>query len=80
MFDAEAHSYMWKKNIPRVALEIFNREASEFIVKTLRDDGIKAYLSKCSDGGFRIDITGNKNVNLLFKLYPFKKLCPPRAG
>ncbi|HIJ97473.1 TPA: hypothetical protein H1009_00115 [archaeon] len=79
LFDAEASAYKWYGK-PRVGLGIYNRTAAEFIVKTLRSDSIKAYLSACKNGEYRIDITGNENVERLFKNYSFLRLVFPKMG
>lgn len=76
LIDAEGYFYFWKQKIPRVALEIFNENAALFIKNQLQNDEITASVSKCKDGGFRIDITGSKNVTKLFELYPLMKLSP----
>lgn len=68
LFDAEAYSYLWR-NKPRIAFEIYNEKAITKIVKVLKADKIACSLSRCSDGGFRIDITGALNVNRFNFLY-----------
>ena len=68
LFEAEAYPYLWH-NQPRIAFEIFNKEATEFIFKKLVEDGIKCYLSDISKGGYRIDITGSNNTSNLYELY-----------
>ncbi len=60
IFDAESYSYTWKGQ-PRIAFEIYNEKASNQIYKILKKD-LVCSLSKRSNGGFRIDITGTKNL------------------
>lgn len=79
LFDAEASSYFWK-NKPRVGLGIYNKVAAEFIKQTLRNDGIKCYLSKCKNGEFKIDFTGDESVRIFFDFYPVLRICLPRMG
>ena len=74
IFDAEGHFRIWR-NQPRVAMEIFNEKVAKKIHYFLRKDNIKASLSVCSDGGYRIDITSKRNVAILNDLYPFLKLA-----
>lgn len=76
IFDAEGHSRIWR-NQPRVAMEIFNENAARTIHSFLRNDSIKASLSVCSDGGYRIDITSKRNVERLYADYPFLRLTFP---
>ncbi|MBI2542678.1 MAG: hypothetical protein HYW24_00615 [Candidatus Aenigmarchaeota archaeon] len=80
LFDAEGYTYLWKRKTPRVSMEIFHETASKFVQDVLLKDGIKGFVSKCGDGGFKFDVTGEKYILALFKLYPFLKLCPPCAG
>lgn len=68
LFDAESYEYVWK-NKPRIGFGIYNEKASRFVFKNLREDKIKATLSKCKDGCFRIDITGKDNVDRYHSLY-----------
>jgi hypothetical protein len=68
LFEAEAYPYLWY-NQPRIAFEIFNKQASEFIFNKLVEDGIKCYFSDISKGGYRIDITGINNTSKLYELY-----------
>ncbi len=79
LFDAEASAYKWYGK-PRIGLGIYNKIAAEFIFKTLRNDNIKAYLSTCKNGEYKIDITGNENVERLFKNYDFLRLVFPEMG
>ncbi len=79
ILDAEASSYIWH-NKPRVGLGIYNKVAAEFIVKTLRSDKIRAYLSCCKNGEYKIDITGKENIDRIFKNYYFLRLVFPKLG
>lgn len=68
LFDAEAYEYIWKNN-PRIGFGIYNKEAANFVFENLKNDYIKASLSECKDGCYRIDITGKKNVDRYHYLY-----------
>jgi hypothetical protein len=67
IFDAESYSYNWRGQ-PRIAFEIFNQKACKQIYEILKKDLICS-LSNISRGGFRIDITGESNVNKFHVFY-----------
>lgn len=67
IFDAESYSYRWRGR-PRIAFEIFNGKACYQIYKILKDD-LVCSLSKRSNGGFRVGITGKNNVKKFHDLY-----------
>jgi|SRR3989344_1444421 len=80
LFDAEGSGpYDWYGK-PRVGLGIYNKTAAEFMWTNLRKDGIVTYLSTCKTGEYKIDITGKKNVQKLFRYYPFIRLIFPKMG
>ena len=60
IFDAESYSYIWKGQ-PRIAFEIYNEKACHQLYEILKED-LVCSLSRISNGGYRIDITGTKNV------------------
>ena len=67
IFDAESYTYKWKGQ-PRIAFEIYNEKASKHIYQILKED-LVCSLSKRSNGGFRIDITGTKNTEKYHAYY-----------
>lgn len=70
LYEAEAYKYLWY-NKPRIGFIIFNKEAILDVYKIIKSDEINCALSTLSKGGFRIDITGIKNVDKFSDLYSF---------
>ncbi|MBI5036584.1 hypothetical protein HZC09_04540 [Candidatus Micrarchaeota archaeon] len=68
LFDAEAYEYVWRSR-PRIGFAVFNKKAAEFVRELLASDSIRCSLSCCSDGAFRIDITGKNHVDRFHLLY-----------
>ena len=79
IFDAEATCYFWKDK-PRIGMEIHNENAAKTICQFLREDGIRCYVSKCKRGAFKLDFTGNENVNKFFMYYHTLRLIPSPTG
>ncbi len=79
IMDAEASAFIWK-NKPRVGLGIYNENAAKFVHGCLRNDAIKCYISICKSGEFKLDFTGNSNVDKFFEIYPVIRLRSPHMG
>lgn len=75
LFDAEGYRYLWK-NKPRIGFGIYNKRAAIFVLENLKEEGVKASLSKCACGCYRIDITGKKHVDRFCGFYdwPWRKV------
>lgn len=81
VLDAESWIYTWRGKL-RISLELYNEAMVKYLRSILEELKVKSSLSLCSDGAYRIDITGSHALSLinLFSYLTKNSNLPPHPG